>query len=109
MTQPHPDDPDADTAYHAPENRGAWGPQNKQTNKQKITTRQSGRPWNPAKHLRQGFPREYSQPAEAAIDYPSGAAPSWMLDRITKATLPNKLISLAHPWSTHTQHPYYIQ
>ena len=52
MTQPHPDDPDADTAHHAPENRGAWGPQNKQTNKQKITTRQSGRPWNPAKHLR---------------------------------------------------------
>ena len=48
MTQPHPDDPDADTAYHALENRGAWAPQNKQ----KITTRQSGRPWNPAKHLR---------------------------------------------------------
>ena len=33
MTQPHPDDPDADTVYHALENRGAWAPQNKQTNK----------------------------------------------------------------------------
>ena len=51
---------------------------------------------------------KYSQPVEA-VDYFRRGAPSWMLDKIIKATLPNKLFSLAHPWPTHMQYPYHLQ
>ena len=43
----HLDDTDVDIVYYVSENRGAWGFQNKQTNKQtnkKFTTRQSRAP-----------------------------------------------------------------
>ena len=35
--------------------------------------------------------------------------PSWMLDRILNATLPNNLSPLSHPWFTPTQHPHFLQ
>ena len=49
----HLDDTDVDIVYYVSENRGAWGFQNKQTNKQTKNLQHvnRGRLWNPAKHV----------------------------------------------------------
>ena len=49
---PQPDDPDANTAHHAPECKGTPGPQNKQTKKLQHANRTCGR----------APPRKHSQP-----------------------------------------------
>ena len=47
-------------------------------------------------------------PVEALV-YSHGGAPSYMLDSILNATLPNNLFPLVHPWFRLTQHPYFFQ
>ena len=51
--------------------------------------------WNPTKHHWWGLFWKYSQPVEA-VGYFRGEAPSWILDRILIATLPNNLFRLVH-------------